>query len=122
MTRRRAPVSANAGPSQDEIAAAFAVLLRAVNPRPDAADGRPEPLMTREEAAEWARIHPDTLDRWRGLGLASYGEGRIRRYRGSDILAFLAKLEREGDDLDEVSERARRAAREIREVTSGIHS
>ena len=124
MSRRQAPTAGQGAPTTDELAAACAVLLRAVghSREPDPST-RPEPLMTPAQAAEWAQVSEDTLERWRTLGLRSYGEGRIRRYRGSDILVFLAGLESdEDDDFGDVTQRAIEAARKIKETASGIHS
>lgn len=124
MSRRQAPTAGQGEPTTDEIAAAFSTLLRAVGARATAPanDGRPEPLMTREEAGDWARVHPDTLDRWRTMGLRSYGTARTRRYRGSDILDFLAQLDGDAEDFTEIDERARRAAQKIQETVYGVRS
>lgn len=119
MTMRR-DVEAVSGPTSDEIAGAISVLLRAATrPTGGNAATAPEPLMTPEEAAAFARVSPDTIERWRIGGLRCYGRGRVRRYLASDILEFLAREARNEGQDEGAESRARRAAKEIRGKRNG---
>lgn len=120
VTSRR-DIEAAPAPSADEIAEAIAVLLRAATRQSCAAGANmPEPLMTPDEAAEFARVSPDTIERWRLGGLRSYGARRVRRYRGSDIIEFLSRMDRGEDASESIEARARRAAREVQGVRNGF--
>lgn len=51
-----------------------------------------EPMLTAEQAARWAQVSVDTLDRWREAGLKHYGSPRCRRYRSRDLLEWMGEL------------------------------